>query len=115
MASGERLLLDADAGAALAPRRRRGARRFEARRGRRGSATRDAAAAAPRPGRTADGTAVTVLVNVDDPDLLDRLSPAICDGVGLTRTEFLFEHGAPDEEAQLARLRRILAWAGAGR
>ena len=46
------------------------------------------------------------------PSLLARLSPAICDGVGLTRTEFLFERGAPDEEAQLRVYRRILAWAG---
>ena len=92
VASGEPVLLDADAGTSgrvavageRAPPSRRGAARPR---------QRDAAAAeaATRPGRTADGTAVAVLVNVDDPDLLDRLSPAVCDGVGLTRTEFLFE------------------------
>jgi len=70
------------------------------------------AAAARRPARTAGGAAVRVLVNVDDPALLDALSPQICDGVGLTRTEFLF-HGAaaPGEDAQLAVYARILAWA----
>jgi phosphotransferase system enzyme I (PtsI) len=55
-----------------------------------------------------------VLANIDDPGQLDRLAPETCDGIGLTRTEFLFEHGAPDEDAQLQIYRRILAWA-AGR
>ncbi len=65
-----------------------------------------------RPAMTADGERVAVLVNVDDPALLDALPVARCDGVGLTRTEFLFEGGAlPDEERQLAAYRRILAWA----
>jgi phosphotransferase system enzyme I (PtsI) len=60
---------------------------------------------------TADGVAVRVMINVDDPGVLDGLEPEICDGIGLTRTEFLFAEGAPDEAAQLAAYRRILAWA----
>ena len=62
---------------------------------------------------TAEGERVQVLINVDDPAILDRLSPAHCDGIGLTRTEFLFAgEEPPDEAAQLAVYRRILAWAG---
>jgi len=65
-----------------------------------------------RPARTANGVAVKVLVNVDAPALLDRMTPEVCDGVGLTRTEFLFEGGhQPDEEEQLAFYRRLLSWA----
>ena len=62
---------------------------------------------------TAEGERVQVLINVDDPAILDGLSPAHCDGIGLTRTEFLFAgEEPPDEAAQLAVYRRILAWAG---
>lgn len=64
------------------------------------------------PAVTADGRSIKVLVNVNAPGDLDGLSPAICDGIGLTRTEFLFAHGAPDEATQLAVYGRILAWAG---
>jgi phosphotransferase system enzyme I (PtsI) len=68
------------------------------------------------PARMADGTPVTILVNVADPDELAGCDPAMCDGVGLVRTEFLFrsDGALPDEERQLAIYRRILDWA-AGR
>lgn len=70
------------------------------------------AEAALRPARTRDGTPVSVLVNVAGPDELDGLDPAMCDGIGLVRTEFLF-HGAgiPDEETQYRAYRRIVEWA----
>jgi phosphotransferase system enzyme I (PtsI) len=71
---------------------------------------------AMQPARTADGTPIRVLVNVSDPRELDRIDPAICDGIGLTRSEFLF-HGKgplPDEEVQFAAYARIVRWA-AGR
>jgi len=49
---------------------------------------------------------------VADPGALDGLSPEICDGIGLTRTEFLFSGGVlPDEETQLAVYRRVIEWA----
>lgn len=69
-----------------------------------------------RPAATADGSPVAVLINVGDPAELDRLDPAMCDGIGLVRTEFLFhgDGGLPDEEAQFAAYRRIVTWA-AGR
>jgi phosphotransferase system enzyme I (PtsI) len=65
------------------------------------------------PARTARGEPVTILANIDEPGLLDTLSPDICDGVGLTRTEFLFKDGhQPGEEEQLAFYTRLIEWAG---
>ena len=72
------------------------------------------AAAAPRRARRG-GEPVKIMVNIDEPDRLDALSPDHCDGVGLTRTEFLFTaRHLPGEEEQLAFYRRLIAWA-AGR
>ncbi len=65
-----------------------------------------------RPAVTASGERVQLLVNIDEPERLDQLSPEICDGVGLTRTEFLFKHGQlPGEEEQLAFYARLIGWA----
>jgi phosphotransferase system enzyme I (PtsI) len=62
---------------------------------------------------TADGTAIAVSINVASPEELDTLDPAICDGIGLVRTELLFhgDRGLPNEERQLAVYRRIAEWA----
>ncbi len=67
----------------------------------------------PKPARTGSGDRVRVYVNVDDLSLLDGLDPAHCDGIGLTRTEFLFYGGggAADEDAQYAAYCRLLQWA----
>ncbi|WP_333832688.1 putative PEP-binding protein [Rubrimonas sp.] len=104
-------LLDAGAGrltlGASAPTRGAFAAQAEADR----MARAEDAAFARRPGADASGAPVAVLINVDDPGLLDALDPAICDGVGLTRTEFLFEGGAPDEETQFRAYARVLGWA----
>ncbi len=61
---------------------------------------------------TADGTPITVLLNVDDPTMLQDVDPDHCDGIGLTRTEFLFGEGLPDEERQYRIYRGLLYWAG---
>ena len=68
------------------------------------------------PAVTKDGVRIAVLINVASPAELDGLDPADCDGVGLVRTEFLFEgrQAPPDEDAQLEIYARIVAWA-AGR
>ena len=60
-----------------------------------------AAAAAMRPGVTADGTPIRIMLNISDPRELADLDPTICDGIGLVRTEFLFHdrQRLPDEEA----------------
>jgi phosphotransferase system enzyme I (PtsI) len=65
------------------------------------------------PACTADGRPIAVLLNVAAPEDLADLDPAICDGIGLVRTEFLFEasHGLPDEDTQYTVYRRILDWA----
>jgi phosphotransferase system enzyme I (PtsI) len=69
-----------------------------------------------RPAATAAGQRVLVQINVADPSDLDRLDPALCDGIGLTRTELLFpaSGGLPDEDTQFSAYRRIVEWA-AGR
>ncbi len=71
----------------------------------------------PKPALTAGGERVQLLVNIDDPAVIEVLDPAHCDGVGLTRTELQFYSlaerggGLPDEEAQLRFYRRLLDWA----
>ncbi len=75
----------------------------------------EAAPLMDQPARTKDGRVIRVLINVDDPDYLTRITPTHCDGIGLARTEFLFADGRlPDEERQLLVYRRLLDWA-AGR
>jgi phosphoenolpyruvate-protein phosphotransferase (PTS system enzyme I) len=68
-----------------------------------------------RPALTADGEPVAVLINVDDPALLAAVDPRHTDGIGLTRTEFLFRGpDLPDEARQYRAYAEILKWA-AGR
>jgi phosphoenolpyruvate-protein phosphotransferase (PTS system enzyme I) len=64
------------------------------------------------PAVTKDGTRIALNLNVASADELDGIDPAICDGIGLVRTELLFHApgGLPDEEAQLRTYRRIVAW-----
>lgn len=66
-----------------------------------------------KPGATRDGTPVAVMINVANPEELEGLDPADCDGIGLVRSEFLFygPAGLPDENAQYLAYRRILEWA----
>jgi phosphotransferase system enzyme I (PtsI) len=60
-----------------------------------------------------EGEPVAIMINAAGPDELARIDPAICDGIGLVRTEFLFQGGElPDEETQYRAYRRILEWAG---
>lgn len=68
-----------------------------------------------RPAVTAAGRRVAVYINVDDPSVVDNIEVGHCDGIGLTRTEFLFRGGSlPDEEAQYRAYARLVDWA-AGR
>jgi phosphotransferase system enzyme I (PtsI) len=73
-----------------------------------------AEANAGKPAATRNGTPVRVQVNVADPSDVDRIDVATCDGVGLMRSEFLFNKGLPDEETQYVAYRKVLEWA-AGR
>jgi phosphoenolpyruvate-protein phosphotransferase (PTS system enzyme I) len=64
------------------------------------------------PGESADGIAISVQINIAGVAELDQLDPQICDGIGLVRTELLFEGTAlPDEEQQFQAYRRIAEWA----
>jgi phosphotransferase system enzyme I (PtsI) len=68
-----------------------------------------------QPAITADGERVEVLINVDDPAVLAAIDPEHTDGIGLTRTEFLFRGpDLPDEDRQYQAYAEILKW-GAGR
>ena len=71
------------------------------------------ATAATQPAVTADGTRIGILLNIADPRELADLDPAVCDGIGLVRTEFLFHdrQGLPSEEQQYLIYRRIVEWA----
>lgn len=63
---------------------------------------RSAASIRHQPAITKDGEAVDVLVNVEDPAMIDDDTLLASDGVGLLRTEFLFlgRPDFPDEEEQ---------------
>ena len=66
------------------------------------------------PAQSRDGTRIQVHINIASADELATLDPALCDGIGLFRTEFLFsdQSGFPDEDAQYGIYRRALEWAG---
>jgi phosphotransferase system enzyme I (PtsI) len=70
------------------------------------------AAAARRTAATAGGERVQVMINVATLAELEGVDPAICDGIGLVRTELMFDRGPPDEATQLDFYRRLLGWAG---
>ncbi len=66
----------------------------------------------PKPAVTASGERVAVLVNIADPAETQGIDVGHVDGVGLMRTEFLFNNGLPGEDEQLAAYRKVLEWAG---
>lgn len=67
-----------------------------------------------RPSRLKDGRPIELLINVAEPQELDVIDVAHCDGIGLMRSEFLFRdrQPLPDEETQYQAYCRFLAWAG---
>jgi phosphotransferase system enzyme I (PtsI) len=70
------------------------------------------ALAAWQTARTAAGERVQVMINVATLAELESVDPAVCDGIGLVRTELMFSDGPPDETTQLDFYRRLQAWAG---
>ena len=67
------------------------------------------------PAVTRSGRRIRTLINIQGLSDLDSAEAGHADGVGLVRTEFLFEQGGtlPDESAQLDVYRRILDWSSA--
>jgi len=65
---------------------------------------------ADRPGRTADGTPVRFLANIDFPREVEPALAFGCEGVGLYRTEYLFlqSGGEPSEDQQVEVYRGIV-------
>ncbi|MEM7120332.1 MAG: phosphoenolpyruvate--protein phosphotransferase [Pseudomonadota bacterium] len=61
---------------------------------------------------TRRGTSCTVMVNIDDPDLLASIDIEHCDGSGLVRTELQLDDGGnlPDEAEQTRIYRQVMAW-----
>lgn len=60
-----------------------------------------------------NGQKITVMVTIDTPAAIDTVAPEHCDGIGLARTEFLWDGNAlPGEEAQFDAYYRLLRWAG---
>jgi len=111
--SGE-ALLDAEAGCLVVSPGPETRRRFENdRRGALAQAEKDRVYL-DKPAVTATGETVKIYINCAGPDDLAGLDPAHCDGIGLVRTEFLFENGKalPSEEQQYADYRMIVEWAG---
>jgi phosphotransferase system enzyme I (PtsI) len=106
-------LVDGDAGTVIFDPEPETRRLFEHRIDAANAARAVADAGRVKPAITAGGRRITVLLNIAAPEDLADLDPAICDGIGLVRTEFLFEasQGLPDEETQYAVYRRILDWA----
>jgi|HigsolmetaGSP11D_1036233.scaffolds.fasta_scaffold04788_6 phosphotransferase system enzyme I (PtsI) len=113
---GEPAILDAVEGRLVARPGPSATAEYQARFAERAARTAEEAGYLGRPARTADGRPVSVMINVDDPALLEGADPGHCDGIGLARTEFLFlgEGALPDEETQVAVYGRLLDWA-AGR
>src|SRR5262249_60309186 len=67
-----------------------------------------------KPALTRAGKRIAVAINVDEPTIVDAIDPAHCDGIGLTRTEFLFSGGlgkAVSEEAQFRIYAHLVDWA----
>ena len=64
--------------------------------------------------RTADGVAISLSINVNDPSDLINIDHAEIEGIGLLRTEFLMSSAADiaNEDRQYGIYRHVLEWAG---
>ena len=108
-------LLDADAGLLIVDPDANMRASFDQRRAEQSKA-RQAAAPFSGPALTTTGELVRVMINVTGLAELEGLDPAHVDGIGLMRTEFLFQgrEKLPTEEEQYQIYKRMLEWA-AGR
>lgn len=111
--TGEPVVLDADAGQVISGLGRDALEKTRRQVAERARQAEEANRLLPLSATTRSGQRVITTVNVDDPEGLSDVSVAHCDGIGLTRTEFLFHDRAdlPGEEEQAAVYRRLLEWA----
>ena len=104
-------LVDGDDGAVVVAPDTSTVIRFRSRRAAGALQRKHAEGLATQPCVTADGTPISIYINVARPDELAVIDARTCDGVGLMRTEFLYDKGLPDEETQLLSYRQVVAWA----
>jgi phosphoenolpyruvate-protein phosphotransferase (PTS system enzyme I) len=109
---GTEALLDADAGLLIVDPDSDTRAHYRQRRAEQ-SQIRQATAAFSGPAFTADGEPVQVMINVTGLAELKGLDPAQVDGIGLMRTEFLFQgrQNLPTEEEQYQIYKRMIEWA----
>jgi phosphotransferase system enzyme I (PtsI) len=105
-------LLDADAGLLIVHPDTNMRKGFDRRRAEQSKAE-QAAGSFSGPALTATGELVRVMINVTGLAELERLDPADVDGIGLMRTEFLFQgrEMLPTEEEQYQIYKRMVEWA----
>ena len=64
-----------------------------------------------KPSFNSKGDRILVKINADSMDLLTKIDPEHCDGIGLTRTEFLIKDGhIPSEEEQFQVYSNLVKW-----
>ncbi len=114
LTDGEAAILDAENGRLVVHPSDQTANAFQQRRRARAERAESEARYRSAPALSASGSRITVQINVENEKTLEGLTPDCCDGIGLTRTEFLFHSALPDEEAQYRFYRRLIEWA-AGR
>jgi len=111
LADGEPAVLDAESGRLIVNPSDVATSQFQLRKRARIAQTESEAKYRSIPAVSGSGTRITVQINVESETTLERLDPESCDGIGLTRTEFLFHDGLPDEEVQYRFYRRLIEWA----
>jgi phosphoenolpyruvate-protein phosphotransferase (PTS system enzyme I) len=114
LVDGAEAILDAEQGQLIQDPRSATRAAFRARLGERRKEAQAEAAYLAKPAVTRAGKRIAVAINVDEPKIVDSIDPAHCDGIGLTRTEFLFAGGlgkAVSEEAQFKIYAHLVDWA----
>jgi phosphotransferase system enzyme I (PtsI) len=108
--TGDTVIVDGRAGRVIARPRPLTLEEYERRRSELARAERQLAGLRRLPAVTRDGTAVSLLANLELPRETEAAVAGGAEGVGLLRTEFLFMNRAdlPDEEEQYQALRAII-------
>jgi len=111
LADGEPAVLDAESGRLIVNPSDVATSQFQLRKRARSAQTEMEARYRSVPAVSGSGTRITVQINVEADKTLEAVAADSCDGIGLTRTEFLFDGVLPDEEVQYRFYRRLIEWA----